>query len=174
MASLSIEALRREFDGSFALPAREVASDSLDLLAIRIDNEPFALRVSEIAGLVTGHRLTPVPSPLPSLMGLLGVRGALVAVFDLGALLGEAPMTAAPRWVALCPGEHGLAVAFPELEGHLKLPSTAVRVAEGQRRELVEHSIQTEAELYPIASIPRILKRLLVSAGVQQPGKETR
>src|SRR5689334_7571216 len=100
MTTFSVEALRREFDGSFALPQREAAPDAIEVLAIRVGGKPFALRLSEVAGVATGRRLTPVPSARRGMLGLVGVRGSLVAVFDLAVLLGEPPNTAEPRWVA--------------------------------------------------------------------------
>jgi chemotaxis signal transduction protein len=171
MPAVSAEALRREFDGSFALPVRANEVGTVDFLAIRVRGKPFALRISEIAGVATGRRFTQVPSPNPALLGLVGVRGSLVAVFDLGTLLGE-PLGGEPaRWVALCGGHDQLAVAFDDVEGHLRLPDNELGATEGERHALVEHVIRGDDALRPIVSVPKIVDKAL--AGPSGPGKGT-
>lgn len=171
MVALSVEALRRDFDGSFALPTRAPDVGSVDLLAIRVRGKPFALRIGEIAGVATGRRLTQVPSSNPALLGLVGVRGTLVAVFDLGTLLGE-PLAGQPaRWVALCGGHDQLAVAFDDVEGHLRLLESELGATEGERHALVEHVIRGDGALRPIVSVPKIVDKAL--AGPVGPGKGT-
>lgn len=174
MAGPSLELLRSEFDGSFALPLKESAPDLIDLLAIRVAGRPYALRVAEIGGVAAGRRVTSVPSPRPALAGLVSVRGALVAVFDLAALLGmPASAGGSARWVALCGEDAGLALAFDEFEGHLRLPAAALRAHESKGAGFVEHVVGGEAELRPIASIPRIVESVSRRTGRERPGKAT-
>jgi chemotaxis signal transduction protein len=171
MASLSVEALRREFDGSFALPPREVATDLVDLLAIRVGERALALRVSEIAAVATGRRLTEVPSRSAELLGLVGIRGALVAVLDLAALLGEEKLGEAPRWVALCAGDEQLALGFHALEGHLRLPAAALEAVHDERQGLVSEVVRDGSGLRSVVSVPRIAARALKLAGRARPEK---
>jgi purine-binding chemotaxis protein CheW len=171
MSTFSVEALRREFDGSFALPLREAAPEALDLLAIRVGDRPFALRLSEVAGVATGRRLTAIPSARPGMLGLLGARGALVAVFDLAVLLGEPASTAQPRWVALASGGEGLAVAFHELEGQLRVEPHALIEARGDHRDLAEHALEQDGELRPVIGLLRLVSRLSGRAISERTGK---
>ncbi len=174
MASFSVETLRREFDDSFALPPREVAADGVDLLAIRVGERPLALRVSEIAALATGRRLTPVPSPTSELLGLIGMRGVLVAVLDLASLLGEGSRSSeAPRWVALAAGDEQLALGFHVLEGHVRVPPAALEAVEGGRLGLVAHVAHTESGLRSIVSVPLVAARAKALAGRERPEKGT-
>ena len=92
-------ALRRLFDESFAAPAASMTQRLEDLLAIRVGTDPYALRLSEIAGLHVGVRIVPVPSPAAQLLGIVGIRGMMSPVYDLAALL-RYPSGKAARQVA--------------------------------------------------------------------------
>jgi hypothetical protein len=110
--------LRQSFDRAFTEPfveSDEVAS--IDLLAIRIGRDPFALRLTEIAALEADRTITPVPSEHRELLGIAGVRGGVVAVFDLGALIG-AQQPEELRWLVLAKGAP-LAFAFSAFDGQL-------------------------------------------------------
>jgi purine-binding chemotaxis protein CheW len=174
MASSSVETLRRDFDGSFALPPRDTATDGIDLLAIRVGERALAFRLSEIAAIATGRRLTETPSSNPELLGLVGVRGALVAVLDLGAMLGEQTRSEAPRWVALCQGDDQLALGFDTLEGHLRVPPSALEAVEGERLGLVAHVVRSESGPRSVVSVPRIAAKMTALAGRARPEKGTK
>ncbi len=108
--------LRREFDAGFAVPARVDERSRVELLLVRVGPDQHAIRLSEIRGLHSDRLITPVPGPLPELLGLVSLRGVIVPVYDLRLLLGYSTgMT--PRWLVLAmPGPVGL--AFEHLEGH--------------------------------------------------------
>jgi chemotaxis signal transduction protein len=131
--------MREEFDGSFALPARDGATESADLLAIGVHGDGFALRVLDIAGIAAGKKILPLPGAPAALLGLSGIRGALVPVWDLATLLGYGVggvTRREPRWLVLGPGEAPWALAFEEFEGYFRVPrSDLLRVAEGVSAE---------------------------------------
>lgn len=115
--------LRHTFDQARAAPfSSEKEEQSVSLLAIRISRDPFAIKVNEIGGLVAGRKIVPVPSPVPELLGLAGIRGALIPVYSLEALLGYGAQTEQTRWLALCGEEDSFALAFGEFEGYLRIP----------------------------------------------------
>lgn len=114
--------LRRGFDETWAAPFREAAEDQPDsLLAMRVSGDAYAIKVGEIAGLVTGRKIVSLPGPIPELLGLAGVRGTLVPVYSLKAVLGYGSDDEQPRWLALCGPEECFAVAFHEFEGYLRI-----------------------------------------------------
>lgn len=136
----SARALREEFDRAFALPPTLPDASAQQVLAIRAGGQPLALRLAEIRGLYVERRIQRLPSLLPELLGLTGVRGQAVPVFDLAALLGHPPQSA-PRWLALAAGRHSAAFAFEQFEAHHAarpedLLDQAVRLA-GVPRQLV-------------------------------------
>src|SRR5687768_16340417 len=93
--------LRRDFDPSFREPLHDIAAiQHRDLLAIRVAGAAYALRLTDVVGLHGAAKLTRVPSAVPEFLGLLGVRGLLVPVYDLARCLGYQDKQAL-RWVAL-------------------------------------------------------------------------
>jgi chemotaxis signal transduction protein len=117
-------ALRREFDGAFARAALLGERDSVELLAVRVCADAHAIRLTDISGLYADRRITPVPGPLPELLGVVGLRGSVVPVYDLRLLLGHTP-AAPPRWLVLAAaGEVGL--AFDQLDGHVVAPRESI------------------------------------------------
>ena len=67
----SAAVLRRLFDDSFAAAATVESARLEGLLAIRLGSDPYALRLSEIAGLHAGVKIVPVPSANAQLLGIV-------------------------------------------------------------------------------------------------------
>jgi len=118
--------MREAFDRTFALPRPEPGEAPETLLCVRVAGEPFVVRTAEIAGIAAGLRTTPLPGRAPGLLGLAVQRGTPMAVYDLAALLGMERRGPAPRWVALCDAGERVALAFDELEGHLRASAADV------------------------------------------------
>lgn len=165
MLGLSAEALQNEFDRSFALPLGDGTRDELDFVAIRVADHAYALASGELAGITLGRRATPAPSPDPALGGLVGVRGALVAVFDLGVLVGARANAVPARWLALSARDTGLALAFDELEGYRSVPRSALRTLEARRDAFVEQALAADDGLRSVVSVAKIVELLTERAG---------
>ncbi len=118
-------ALRRNFDLGFAEPPRGELPSVEDLLIIRIAEDEYCLRLSQIAGLLVDRRLAPLTSPVPALMGVIGVRGAIVPVYSLRILLAYPPADA-PRWLVMLRGAEPLGLAFDSYEGHVRVESSRI------------------------------------------------
>jgi chemotaxis signal transduction protein len=132
-----LESLRRDFDRSFSVAASPRETGGEHLLAIRVGRDPYALRTQEIAMIDTDRPITEVPSSSPELIGVAGLRGALVAVYDLAALIGL-PRSEAVRWLVLCKGTD-LAFAFAALDGHVRAtPADLSRSGSGSSELLAE------------------------------------
>jgi chemotaxis signal transduction protein len=125
-----IAELRADFDHSFRQPLRRHDAEHVELLAIRAGGRPYALRLSQTSGLYPDRPVTRLPGPLPALLGVAGFSGAIVPVYDLAALLGH-PAPDRPRWLVMATGTPPLALAFHELDGHVRVPAdTIVREAD--------------------------------------------
>ncbi|MDY7090273.1 MAG: chemotaxis protein CheW [Actinomycetota bacterium] len=111
--------LRRDFDQSFAEPARSHDEEDLELLTIRAGGHPYAIRLSQTSGVHPDRPVTPLPGPQPALLGLAGFAGGVVPVYDLAALLGH-PVAEVPRWLVLAAGSPALGLAFHALDGHVR------------------------------------------------------
>ncbi|HSU39197.1 MAG TPA: chemotaxis protein CheW [Polyangiaceae bacterium] len=168
---LTAETLRSEFDRSFALPLVETAPDTVDLVAIRIADRAYALASAELGGLMAARRLMPLPSPDPALGGLVGLRGALVAAFDLGVLLGLRASAVPTRWLALSARDRQLALSFDELDGYLRVPRSALCATETREGELVERVLVDESCHRPVAGVDKIAEFLSRRASSARSGK---
>ena len=123
--SAKLAGLREEFDASFARPLRRHDDDQDELLTVRTGGRAYALRLSQTSGLFPDRPVTPLPGPLPALLGVAGFGGTITPVYDLAALLGH-PVPDRPRWLVLAAGTPALALAFHDLDGHVRVPSTAI------------------------------------------------
>jgi purine-binding chemotaxis protein CheW len=123
-------ALREAFDASFAAPPRSGRREATALLAIRVGGEPLALPVAEIAGLLPARPIVAVPARRAELLGISGLRGAVLPVFALARLLGV-PDAEPPRWFALARAGEGerVALALGVFEGHVLAPAGALHGA---------------------------------------------
>ena len=149
------EALREAFDRSFAQPPALEAVRTENLLAIRVVGNPYALRVAEIAGLFADKAVVPVPSAVPELLGVSGLRGAIVPVYDLAALLGY-PARAEARWMVLARSREALALAFGMFEGQLVVSlQDAISTAGERPRE--RGAVRAAGGLRPFVHLPTVL-----------------
>jgi signal transduction histidine kinase len=142
--------LRSVFDKARALPFSLNGEEQAEsLLAIRVSQDAYAVRVNEISGLVTDRKVVPIPSPISELLGVAGVRGALVPVYSLAALLGYGAETGQVRWLALCGTEEPLALAFGGFEGYTQVPLGQLYSAdqEDENRNIREQLLQKELEV---------------------------
>ncbi len=163
-------ALRLEFDQTFAVPAA-AAAGAVDLLALRVAGERYALRLSEIGGLHADRRIVALPGAPPELLGLAGLRGSLVAVYDLGAFLG-APSSEAPRWLALAGGDRTVGLAFEQLERYLRVATQNLTLdAESKKRHFRE-VVNVEGEMRAVIDIASIVEKIKGLAHLAGPSEE--
>jgi chemotaxis signal transduction protein len=147
--------LRADFDRSFAEPARQHATEYAELLAIHAGGRPYALRLSQASGVHCDRPVTPLPGPQAALLGVAGFSGAIVPVYDLAALLGH-PVPERPRWLVLAAGSPPLALAFHDLDGHVRVPaSIIVGEADGDaRRDVLLGMVPLPGGTRPIVDLP--------------------
>lgn len=169
--SRQFQTLKRDFDLGFAEPARPPAPQTLDLLRVRLGDDPWAVPLAEIAGLHSGKRVTPVPGRTPGLLGLAGFRGALAAVYDLQSLIGLAPLSV-PRWLLLAKARR-VAFAFGELEGHLRVEAGAVLPLGGDGGTAWTRGFIEDGPLRrPILHLPALLDRLTQTKPTHEEGND--
>lgn len=150
------QALRQAFDRSFAQPPSPEVARMEEFLAVRVAGDAYALRVREIAGLFVDKVVAPLPSEVPQLLGVSGLRGAIVPVYDLGTLLGYPARTSA-RWLVLARSLEPVALAFERFERHLRLPREALAPAE-RPPSAVRETAQTADGALAVIHLPSILE----------------
>lgn len=161
---------RNAFDKAYALP--RVSGDNAvgeDFLAIRIAGDGYAIRLREISGLVKGRRIIACPSHVSEFQGIAGVRGTLVSVYSLPALLGYHIDIERAPWLLLCGGEEPVGFAFTEFTGFTRaLPgqiySETGRNAPSTQSARTAQVLRTGGEVRAIVSIDCLLERCLGQA----------
>ena len=166
--------LRQAFDLSFALPPPPASQEVEDLLTIRVAGDSYAIRLCDIAGMVTGCKVVAVPAAAIDLLGLAGIRGDIVPVFGLASILGYSQPLESPRWMILCGADESIALAFSDFEGYLRIPKSCLYADENLRatRQYVSQAASTNAVLRSVISIPLILANIRNRIGHHRPTKE--
>jgi chemotaxis signal transduction protein len=157
--------LRRVFDSSFAAAASSTTDPLEDLLAIRVGTDPYALRLSEIAGLYVDVKIVPVPGPTKQLLGIVSLRGKMAPVYDLAALL-HYPPAASPRWLLLAGGAQPVGFAFETFEAHLQVSQASLTVGEdrgegsGATRRPVRGAVRAADILRPMICMVSVVEQV--------------
>lgn len=164
-AGMSAAELGREFDLSFSRAAELERPAEEKLLVLGLGSRRFAVRSRDVRAIVRTPRIARVPSPLPALLGIAGVRGEILAVFDLAKLLGVGDDEQGLRWSLLAGDAERAALAFPHFERFERVPSAAVARADaGELRvAFVEEVVRLNGEVLPIVGVERLLAGLQTS-----------
>jgi chemotaxis signal transduction protein len=170
--------LRQAFDNTFALPPSLATPELEDLLTIRVAGDPYAIRLLDIAEIISGRSVVSVPAVTPDLLGLAGIHGGIVPVFGLSSILGYGPDPGLPRWMILCGSEEPIALAFSDFEGYLQLPTSALHADESFRdtRENVKYInqvVSTPNGVRAVISIALIMATIRNRISQHRPTKES-
>lgn len=168
-------ALRAEFDHGFAAATSAPHGSLVELLAIRVAGRAYALRLSEVGLIAVDRRIACLPSPLPALGGLCTVRGLLMAVYDLGAILGHA-RTANPRWLMLASRSEPVALAFEAFEGQFRVEATQIAMparpadpTQVSGRALVHPLMGIDGPARPIVDVAAVMAAIEEQVGRSLP-----
>ncbi|MBO3738989.1 chemotaxis protein CheW [Actinoplanes flavus] len=164
--------LREEFDRSFAEPARVLECETVELLAVGAGDRPYALRLTEASGVHPDRPVTPLPTSIRALLGVAGFAGAVIPVYDLAALLGH-PVPRRPRWLLLAKGTPPLALAFHELDRHLRVPLADV-VDGADPRGCLRGMVRLPDGHRPIVDVPAVRELVHRLAGYRSVPEEAR
>lgn len=163
----TVAQMRENFDHGFALPAHRKDETSEDLLLIRLGHLPYALRMSEVAGLQRSAGVTPLPGPLATLIGMASHRNRVLPVYDLAALLGQ-PVSQDPTWQIVTQAP-AVILAIDEFERHIRCPRSAIatqtlaedaREAEATGAPHVQAHLHTDEGQRPIVSLAAVLRTI--------------
>jgi purine-binding chemotaxis protein CheW len=157
-AGLSVSAaqLREVFDQGFAQAVAPDKTPWQDFLQIRLDGHVHVLALDEVSCLQPLSWVTPIPGPLPALIGLIGHKGELVPVYDLRTVLGRAA-SVTPSWMVV--GRHtNVALAFDAFDRHLRHPGTAVARPAGNPApgNHIRAHLRVDGQNWPIVSLAAV------------------
>jgi chemotaxis signal transduction protein len=166
--------MRRVFDESFAALQPDDRREIEHMLAIEIAGERFAVRVNDISGLkMAKSKILGVPSSVPELLGITGVRGIVVPVFSLAALLGIGVNDNQSRWLVLC-GERQspIALALERVEGHIEVLAGEIYAGEtDQTRRHIKETVRDGAVLRGVIDIAQLVENIK-ARGATGPAKQ--
>ncbi|MGH8471139.1 MAG: chemotaxis protein CheW [Gammaproteobacteria bacterium] len=148
--------------------------DTLEnLLAIRVGDDPYAVRLAEIASLHADRKVVPLPSRTPELLGLAGFRGAMAPVYDLRTLLGYARRSA-PRWLLLVRTPDLVGLAFDLFEAHMRTPAENISSTEngGASSLHVRGVVRTADGVRPLIHTASLIEAITRRARPDKPPKE--
>ncbi len=111
--------LRAAFDAAFAEPTAPRGTELEGFLVARCDGASYLLALAELGGFAADRRIVALPTRMPRLLGVTGIRGTVTPVYDLATLLGHAPVQGTPKWIAVARGAR-VAFAFAEFGGHVR------------------------------------------------------
>jgi chemotaxis signal transduction protein len=102
------------------------------------------------------------------------IRGTLVPVYSLAALLGYAAEPEGTRWLALCGKEEPVALAFGEFDGFLSVAPTQLYTAgkKDATRGHVEHMVRAANTVRAVVSIPLLREAIQKQCGNKPISKE--
>jgi chemotaxis signal transduction protein len=166
-------ALRRAFDDSFARLPPVRADDRERLLSLRIGTEGYAFRLGEVAGFVVARTIVPVASTVAGALGLAGIRGNLVPVYSLAALLGHGTDDERARWFVLCGAPEPIALAFARFDGYLEVPRLDLHAVSGPaERRMVATVARTDARTLGVIAVSSLVETISASVLGSRPKEQ--
>jgi chemotaxis signal transduction protein len=165
--------LRRAFDAAFAEPPPAVGAMTEDLLGLGfgLAGDSYAVRLSDIAGLLKDRHVTSLPSPRPDFLGVAGVQGSMVSVYDLGSVLGHPPTTN-PRWLLLILTPEPVGLAFEVFEGQFRVPRELIALTSAGNVRHVSEAVRTADLLRHVIDIASVVEAVKSQARPAGPAKE--
>lgn len=170
-SSRSAEELRKTFDHNFAQVPSNTETNNEDLLTIRIAGNPYALCVSEITGIATDRKIVAVPTLVPELLGICGIRGTMMPVYHLAMLLGFSANSERTRWFALFGPTDPVALAFSDFGRYVRIPRTQVIPGKDDTTH-IKGLAQVGGVMHPVISISSVEEAIKQGAGGARLPKE--
>jgi len=171
--SKTVADLRREFDNTFAAPLAGPREDRESLIALRVAGQAFAVRTLHVNGVAKRRRIVPLPSRVPGLLGITTLRGALLPVYDLAALLGLPAGAGEGTWLLLARNETPIGLVFDEFEGQVEIERACLYESNGSgERQHLRLVARIGSGHRAVIDIPGVVEEIRKTAGVLEPVKE--
>jgi len=160
--------LKRSFDLTFQQPLVERGQELVHLLIVRIDDARFALKVADLAGLARAQTVVPIPGAASGLLGLAGLKGWMIAVYSLAAMIGcPEKSTGQNRWMVLCRSEKEIALAFTAVTGTMMVPRAELSPASPGAPPHATDAVGSGASQMWLLSVSSIAETIVKKAGAE-------
>ena len=175
LLSKSAAELRLQFDNTFAAPPPGRAEGNESLLTLRAAGVALAVKTLHITAVAKPRRIVPVPTrvPVPGLLGITALRGTLLPVYDLAALLGLPAPVRESSWLMLTGPETPVGIIFDEFEGQIEIDRKCLYESGGYgSRKHLRVTAKVNDAHRAVIDIPGIVEEIRNTAGVLEPAKE--
>jgi purine-binding chemotaxis protein CheW len=173
-AAQRLLALRESFDASFSRPPVPAQEAGAALLRLRVGGASIAVRLEHLTGLHLLPRLVKLPGAPATVLGLAGLRGQLIAVHDLGGLLGLSAPESPPRWLLLAGGSKRVGLAVTDFEGHLRVAQSQLKSGGGATAThplLNASALLPDVPPLPVLDVEPLVRQLLEQASLPLSGR---
>ncbi len=171
--SRSAAELRREFDSSFAAPLPGPGEGRESLIALNVAGEALAVRTLHLAGVAKRRRIVPVPTHVAGLLGIAAIRGGLLPVYDLAAILGLPAPAGEGSWLMLTGAETPIGLVFDEFEGQVEIERACLYESAGSgSSQHLRLMARIGAGRRAVIDIPGLVAEVRQRAGLPDPAKE--
>ena len=173
LLSKSAAELRLQFDNTFVAPPPGPAEGNESLITLRAAGEALAVKMLHITAVAKRRRIVPVPTRVPGLLGITVLRGTLLPVYDLAAILGLPAPAGERSWLMLTGPETTVGLIFDEFEGQIEIDRACLYESgsSGSRKHL-RVTAKVNDTHRAVIDIPGIVEEIRKTAGVLEPAKE--
>ncbi len=164
---LSAAQLKEAFDKGFQRPPLAPPTGRVRLLMIRVGDESLALRIDQLHGIASATGIAALPQGKSAMLGLAATRQSLMAVYDLGSLLGVSSGEDHPRWLARCGSKGTVGLGFAAVEGVFDVgPEMLYPVNQAEERaDHIEATARVGPLMRRVVSISSVLGAIEQIAG---------
>lgn len=123
------ERLRKSFDEIFARPP-EIPPAQTDMLLVTVGETVRAVRLEQISRVARNPGTVRVPARAEAFVGVAGLRGTVLPVFSLAALLGLPAVNS--DWLLIVQGNNqqdALAFACESVQGYVRVAVTGEKIS---------------------------------------------
>lgn len=152
-----VQALRHAFDESFARPVAEGGAALIPVLTVTVAGKPIVLRLDDLRGVHHRRRIVPVRGAFADLLGLSGLNGEIVPVYDSAHLLGLGSGSRHWQWWVLARHPEPVAFAFERLESYAALPTAQFTRAQDGGEAFVDAYLPRPHGLVPVIDVKRLV-----------------
>lgn len=165
MTEQHVQALRRAFDESFARPVADQPAALVPVLTLTVAGKPIVLRLDDLRGVHHRRRIVPVRGAFADLLGLSGLNGEIVPVYDSAHLLGLGSASRHWQWWALSRHPEPVALAFERLESYAAVPAAQFTRGDEGAHAFIDAYLSRPHGLVPVIDVKRLVRSILDRAG---------
>ncbi len=165
VSAVAAEILRRRAESLAAEAVEESAENRMPLLLFRLDEEWYAVKVSDVREIFQEYTVTPIPCVPGFILGVVNIRGEIISVTDVAVLMGLDPAAAgsdeAPA-IVIKNDEATTAMVVDEIGDIVEVPVDGVEpplsIIDRAQAEYVAGSVYIEGRLIGLFNTNTILQ----------------